>query len=105
MHNIVEADKKRSVFLAVVGPTTCTLLRNLVFPTRPGEKTFDELVSVLKEHFNPTPSETVQRSRFHCRVRRQGESVADFVAELRSLAEFCNFGATLNDMLRDRKDQ
>ena len=28
--------------------------------------------------------------------------MADFVAELRALAEFCNYGETLNDMLRDR---
>ena len=27
--------------------------------------------------------------------------MADFVAELRALAEFCNYGETLNDMLRD----
>lgn len=101
-NEITDAAKKKSVFLAVIGPTTYTLLRNLVSPARPGDKTFAELVAALKEHFNPTPSETVQRSKFHSRVRKQGESVAEFVAELRSLAEFCNFGTTLNDMLRDR---
>ena len=61
-----------------MGPTTYALLRNLVSPARPGDKTFAELVAPLNE------------------------LVADFVAELRSLAEFCNFGASLNDMLRDR---
>ena len=30
------------------------------------------------------------------------ESVAKFVAELRRLSAFCEFGTTLNDMLRDR---
>ena len=35
-------------------------------------------------------------------MRRAGESIATYVAELRSLSEYCNFGATLNDMLRDR---
>ena len=101
-NDIKDAGKKKSVFLAVVGPTTYSLLRNLVAPSKPGDKTFDELTTALKEHYNPTPSETVQRSKFHSRVRRQGESVAEFVAELRSLAEFCNFGTSLNDMLRDR---
>ena len=71
-------------------------------PAKPGEKSYDELVKILKEHFNPTPSETVQRSRFHGRFRKSGETVATFVSELRSLAEFCNFGASLDDMLRDR---
>ena len=49
-----------------------------------------------------TPSETVQCSCFNTRIRKPGESVATFVAELRSLAKHCNFGASLNEMLRDR---
>ena len=101
-NDITDAGKKKSVFLAVIGPTTYSLLRNLVSPSKPGDKTFEELAKALQEHYNPTPSETVQRSKFHSRVRRQGESIAEFVAELRSLAEFCNFGTSLNDMLRDR---
>ena len=101
-NEIVDVRKKKSVFLAVVGPTTYALLQNLVAPAKPGDKTFVELVAALKEHFKPTPSETVQRSKFHTRVRKPGESVADLVAELRSLAEFCNFGTSLNDILRDR---
>ena len=77
-------------------------MRNLVSPDKPGDKSYDELVAALKKHFNPTPSEMVQRSKFHSRVRRPGETIAAFVADLRSLAEFCNFGSSLDDMLRDR---
>ena len=62
----------------------------------------DSSLVPLKKHFNPTPSETVQRSKFHSRVRRPEETIAAFVADLRSLAEFCNFGSSLDDMLRDR---
>ena len=35
-------------------------------------------------------------------MRREKESVHNYVAELRSIAQFCNFGATLDAMLRDR---
>ncbi|KAL7842138.1 hypothetical protein SRHO_G00238270 [Serrasalmus rhombeus] len=34
--------------------------------------------------------------------RKSGQSVANFVAELRQLSEHCEFGAVLDDMLRDR---
>ena len=101
-NGITEEAKKRSVFLAVIGPTAYKLLRNLVSPAKPGVRPYEELIRVMTEHHNPTPSEIVQRYKFHSRFRQPGESVATFVAELRSLAEFCNFGQTLDDMLRDR---
>ena len=61
-NEITNDGKKKSAFLAVIGLTTYTLVRNLVSPAKPGEKSYDELVKALKDHFNPIPSETVQRS-------------------------------------------
>ncbi len=60
----LQTQKRREVYLAVVGPSTFSLLRNLVSPAKPGEKTFEELVALLQEHYNPKPSETVQRAKF-----------------------------------------
>ena len=69
---------------------------------KPDTKSYADLVKVLTEHFQPTPSETVQRFKFHGRTRQPGESVAAYVAELRAIAEHCNFGASLQIMLRDQ---
>ena len=56
----------------------------------------------LSEHFTPAPSEIVERFKFHKRFRKPEESVTAFVSELRSIAKYCNFGDTLETMLRDR---
>ena len=96
------AVKRRSTFLSVIGPTPYKLLRSLIAPAKTTEKTFEELVAVLTSHYSPPPSEIMQRFRFNSRVRKPGESVATYVAELRQLAEFCNFGDSLNKMIRDR---
>ena len=40
--------------------------------------------------------------KFNARLRKPGESVASYVAELRSLSEHCEFNNTLEEMLRDR---
>ena len=56
----------------------------------------------MKKHQDPTPSVIVQRYKFNSRVRHTGESVASYVAELHHLSEHCEYGDTLNDMLRDR---
>jgi hypothetical protein len=45
------------------------------------------------------PSEVMQRFRFNSRSRKPGESVSTYIAELRRLAEYRQFGAT---MIRDR---
>ena len=97
-----KADKRRATFLSVIGPAPYKLLRSLLAPAKPKEKKYDELVAKLTEHYSPTPSEVMQRFRFNSRSRQAGESVAAYVAELRRLAQYCNYGDTLNKMLRDR---
>ena len=48
------------------------------------------------------PSVTVQRFKFNSRAHQVEETVSTYVSELRSIAEHCNFGELLDDMLRDR---
>ena len=101
-NNIVDAEKKRAVFLSVVGPAMYKLLGELLAPVKPGDKSYDELVEVVMNHCNPTPSKIVKRFKFHTRFRRPGKLVATYVSKLRSLARPCKFGSSLEDMLRDR---
>ena len=100
-NDVDAADKKRAILLSVCG-TTYQLIRNLVAPAKPTSKFFDELVKLVKEHHQPPPSVTVQRYEFNKRIRKDGESFADLVAHLRQLSEHCQFGDSLNDMMRDR---
>lgn len=58
-NGITDADKKRSVFIAVVGPRSYNLLRNLVAPEKPKEKTLAQLIAVLTKHYNPALSEVM----------------------------------------------
>ena len=101
-NGVEDETKKKEILLAMVGPATFKLLTNLVVPDTPGKKTYEELIAVLKTHHNPEPSEVIQRLQFYARDRKPGESVSMYVAELRSLAVYCNFGTTLDKMLRDR---
>ena len=59
-NSIDNADKKRAVFLTIIGAATYKLLRTLVSPSKPGEMTYTDLVAALASHFNPTPSPIVQ---------------------------------------------
>ena len=64
--------------------------------------TFAQLVKLVITTILSKPSVIVERFRFNTRTRQQGESVANFIAELRHLTRYCEFGDVLNDMLRDR---
>ena len=44
----------------------------------------------------------VKRFKFNSCVRNGNKSVSMFVAELRKLTEYCKYGESVNDMLRDR---
>ena len=102
-NDVADEDKKRAIHLSNSGPQTYQLVKNLLAPAKPTEKTFTDIVAVLKEHWQPKPSEIVQRHNFHSRVQKEGESIADYVAELRRLSEHCGFKEnTLDDMLRER---
>ena len=100
-NGITNADKKRAVFLSIIGASTYKLLHNLISSSKPGDKSYAKLMAALQKHFHPTPLVIVERFRFHSRVRKPGESVATFVSELRCLSQFCGFGDTLEDMLKD----
>ncbi|XP_062374782.1 uncharacterized protein K02A2.6-like [Sardina pilchardus] len=101
-NDITDESKRRSVLLSACGAKTYKLIRNLATPRKPGELSFQDLVTLVKNHHNPKPSIIVQRFKFHTHSRKQGMTVATFVAELRQLSEHCEFGAVLEDMLRDR---
>ena len=100
--NDIAAQKKVPVFLSAVGGTTYGLLRNLLAPTSPKDKSFDEIVKVLKAHFEPKPVVIAERFHFHRRDQAPAETVAVYVAELRRLATTCDFGDYLDQALRDR---
>ena len=94
-------DKHKAILLSGCGASTYQLIRSLVAPAKPPEKTFAELVKVVQDHHQLRPSIIVQRFHFHNCTRQPGISVGEFVAQLRKLSEFCDSGETLNDMLRD----
>jgi len=64
---------------------------DLLAPWSPGKATFDELVELLKTYYDPKPSKRVQHFHFNNRAQGQHESIAAYTAELRRLAQHCEF--------------
>ena len=101
-NDVKDASKRRAILLSVCGARTYSLIRSLVAPDKVTDFNIEQLVEKVKAHQSPRPSVIAQRFKFNSRARQGGESIASFVAELRKLAEHCEFGDMLEDMLRDR---
>ena len=85
-----------------MGAPTYKLLANLSAPKKPGELKFKDIWDTLKKHFSPQPIKIAERYRFYNRKQAEGESAADYLAQLLQLASTCQFGVFLDEALCDR---
>ncbi len=100
--NDVDDAKQVATLLIVMGASTYGLVWNLVQPLKPKDKTFREIVSILQAHFEPKPLIIAERFRFQRCVQKPHETVSQYVADLKQCASKCDFGASLDESLRDR---
>ena len=89
-------------YLSVIGSKAYDVLSDLCSPEAPAEETYDDLATILKDHFAPKKLLIAERYRFHNCIQLEGESVSTFAAKLKHLASTCNFGTHLTEALRDR---
>ena len=102
-NDVEDPGKQKAILLSVAGPELYKLASSLISPLEPNQVNFDELVEQLNNHYDPKKSISVQRFKFNSRVRKPGESVSTYIAELKKLAAHCDFEeAFLLQMLRDR---
>ena len=79
--NSSEDDKLVPTLLTVVGSEHYSLLRGLVSPQLPKDKTFDELVALLKKHYDPEPIIIAERCHFYRRNQGSSESIGEYLAQ------------------------
>ena len=88
--------------LSVCGVEDVQTCHNLVNPRKPTDKSFAELVNLVKNYLNPRPSSIVYRFKFNNRFRQQQETIQQYVAKLRNLSKHCEFGNQMEKMICDR---
>uniref|UniRef100_A0A1X7T098 Retrotransposon gag domain-containing protein n=1 Tax=Amphimedon queenslandica TaxID=400682 RepID=A0A1X7T098_AMPQE len=98
-----EGEAQKAVFISVIGALTYGMLKSLLQPhSLQDDVTLDLMRETLEKHFDPKPSPITQQLRFFTQVRKQGEYVAIYVAELQDIGEHCDFGDSVDAMIRDR---
>ena len=99
---ISDERKKVAVILSVMGAKEYRLLKSVVAPQKVSELTLKEVDEALKEHYNPKPPVMLERYKFYQRNQRADENIATYYAELKKMAETCDFSTFRKEALRDR---
>ena len=73
--NYVEADYVVATFLTLIGADAYGVLRNLLAPELPRDKSFDELKELLVSHHSPKPILITEPFKFHRRNQHKSETV------------------------------
>ncbi|XP_075527114.1 uncharacterized protein LOC142559399 [Dermacentor variabilis] len=102
--NGITEEKKRALLVAALSTHTVAVVGGRCAPTKVNELSYNEALYILQKHFSPSPNEIAQSYKFFARNQMPGEPVRDFLVAIRKLADTCNFGTSLDRMLRDRID-
>ncbi|GFO38215.1 Pol polyprotein [Plakobranchus ocellatus] len=101
-NNVTTEEKRTAVLLSVIGPKAYEVLKSLIAPDKPSGKSYQELKSSLLAHYKPKPLVIYGRFKFHKAIQSENESIAEYIAKLRSLAHHCEFNQFLDESLRDK---
>jgi len=100
--NGIEKQRKVPVLLSVIGPRSYKIVKELSNPILPKDRSFSDICDLLRGHFTPTVPIFRKRIDFYELKQKDGESVSAWFAVTKSAAIDCNFGARLNDVLKDK---
>lgn len=87
-----------------MGPSAYRLLCNLVHPERPKDKSFQQIVEIMKGLYEPKPLVIAEGFWFRKRFsgfQKSNESASKFAAKLQQLSAKCDFGDRLDEALLD----
>lgn len=98
----VPEDKTVFYLLHYMGADPYDVLCDKLAPVQPCTKKYQELVDIMSKHFCPEPLEIAENYRFHLKKQGEGESIQDFVTNLRKLALNCKFGEYQPTALRNQ---
>ena len=64
-------------------------------------KKYEDVWQALGEHFIGQHNVIYERAKFKSRYQQPGESVENFITDVSKLVEHCQYGVSLNEMIRD----
>ena len=91
-----------SLFLHSIGPEALDVYNTFVFGTEESKDKLEDVTKKFEEYFIPKRNVTYERHCFFMRNQLQGETIDQYVTELRTLEKTCEFGVISESLVKDR---
>ncbi|KFB35653.1 hypothetical protein ZHAS_00002525 [Anopheles sinensis] len=99
--NEVEEDKKTVMLLTLGGAALYSLSSKMVLPGKPSSVAYEKLCLKLKKQLEQKVNIVAERFNFRNCIQKH-ESVVDYIVELKTLTQSCDFKCCLLNSLRDQ---
>ncbi len=90
------------VLITLLGAEALKIFDTLVFATTGDDKTIKPVLDNFGGHFEPLKSEVFERFKFLRRHQLPGESFDSWIVCLRGMEKGCNYGTSVESVLRDQ---
>ena len=101
-NDINDPAKKTAILISSMGPVAYSDLKDAVAPREPKTLSIDEIDDILVKIYDPQTTNIMERVRFYKLQQSSGQNIRLFVSALRKQASRCQFGAFLDEAMRDK---
>ncbi|XP_046619689.1 uncharacterized protein K02A2.6-like [Neodiprion virginianus] len=90
-NKITNAEEKRAILLSKVNAETYEEIAKICKPVKPKDKTYEEIITKVKDYLKPPASYLVYRYEFRLRKQSDGEGIKEYVTALKVMTDKCKF--------------
>lgn len=101
-NQISDAQRVPIILSSSINIRVYEIIREISFPKKPKELSYEELFEVMSEQFGKQESTLRKRIEFFDLRQNQGEAVSNWFVRVKSAAMTCKFGNTLDDYVKNK---
>ena len=94
-----DGERKVAILLYGLGTRYRKIFRQFVFTEADHKKDYARVCARFNEHFEPKRVTKLYMKKFDALVQKPGESIGEYISNLREVAHYCDFGDTLDSQL------
>ena len=88
--------------LVCMGADSVAIYDQFVYDEEEHARTVANVMSDFDRHFQPVKNVIYERMKFNQIVQKRGQTIHQFITEIQSQADNCEFGAMAGELVRDR---